>query len=86
MYTYMGVMVVYLYSMSILDVLMWGGGGGGLYHFSVYLMYAYVERGVAVYIYCLRTLCLLMCVGGGDLYLSYVYLCGGVGGGGGLYL
>ena len=49
-------------------------------------MYAYVERGVAVYIYCLRTLCLLMCVGGGDLYLLYVYLCGGGGGGGGLYL
>ena len=39
MYTYVGVVVVYIYSMSVLDVLMCEGVGG-LYLLSVYSMCA----------------------------------------------
>ena len=72
MYTYVGVVVVYIYFMYVLDVLMYVGGG--LYLRSVHSMCAYVCGGGGLYL-----LYVYICVGGStyicSLYTLSIYLC-----------
>ena len=74
MYTYVGAVVVNIYFMSVLDVLMCGGG---LYLFSGYSMCAYVG-GCCLYLISVYSMYAYVCGGWWSISSLCIHMCWGV--------